>query len=110
MTVGTLAANWPQFRGPGSTGVPADESGRPDSWSATENVAWKTPIGGSGWSSPIVWGDRVFLTAAHGAALAGTPRAGFYEGAVESPKPDDEHRWVAHCLDLDSGEVTDIAA
>ena len=62
MAVRGAAANWPQFRGPGSTGVPSDESGLPESWSDTENVAWKTSIGGSGWSSPVVWGDMVFLT------------------------------------------------
>ncbi|MBI2861859.1 MAG: PQQ-binding-like beta-propeller repeat protein [Chloroflexi bacterium] len=32
------------------------------SWSPTENVAWKTPLPGSGWSSPVVWGDRIFLS------------------------------------------------
>ncbi len=36
--------------------------------------------------------------------MAGTPEGGFYQGAVESPKPDDEHRWLAHCLDLGTGE------
>lgn len=104
LAAGGLLANWPQFRGPGSTGVPADESGRPVSWSATKNIAWKTQIGGRGWSSPIVWDDRAFLTAAHGAAPMGTPRGGFYEGAVESPKPDDERRWVLHCVEVTSGE------
>ena len=98
------AANWPQFRGPGASGVPADESGLPESWSNTENVAWKSSIGGSGWSSPIVWGDRVFLTSARGSGPGGVPRGGFYEGAVESPKPDEEFRWMAHCVDLASGE------
>ena len=37
----------------------------PDTWSATENVAWKKPVPGRGNSSPIVWGDRIFLTTAH---------------------------------------------
>ena len=101
---GRASANWPQFRGPGATGVPSDESGLPEAWSATENVAWKAEIGGSGWSSPIVWGDRVFLTSAHAASMQGEPQGGFYQGAVESPKPDDEHLWLAHCLDLDSGQ------
>ena len=97
------AANWPQFRGPGATGVPADETGLPATWSTEDNVAWKASIGGTGWSSPIVWDGRVFLTSARGSSLRGTPRAGFYEGAVESPKPDEEYRWLGHCLDLATG-------
>ena len=103
--LGRASANWPQFRGPGATGIPSDESGLPDSWSATENVAWKAPVGGSGWSSPIVWGNRVFLTSARAASMVSVPEGGFYQGAVESPKPGDEHLWLAHCLDLDSGQT-----
>lgn len=59
----TLAENWPGFRGPGRQGI-SGETKLPISWSATENIAWKATIDGKGWSSPIVWGDRVFVTAA----------------------------------------------
>ncbi len=55
------ADNWPQFRGPGLQGHSA-ETAVPLKWSATENVAWKTAIPGESWSSPIIWGDVVFLT------------------------------------------------
>ncbi|HZL35371.1 MAG TPA: PQQ-binding-like beta-propeller repeat protein [Tepidisphaeraceae bacterium] len=57
------AENWPQFRGPTGQG---ESSGKalPIIWSSTQNIAWKTPIPGTGWSSPIVWGDRVFVTSA----------------------------------------------
>ncbi len=55
------AENWPEFRGPMRQGI-SSETGLPTQWSTTENVAWKTPIPGQGWSSPIVWEDRVFLT------------------------------------------------
>ena len=57
------AENWPQFRGPTGQGVSAETS-LPTEWNATKNVAWKTPVEGEGWSSPIVWDNRVFLTAA----------------------------------------------
>lgn len=53
---------WPQFRGPGSTGV-AEGSNLPDTWSTTQNVKWKAAIPGHGWSSPIAWGDRIFVRA-----------------------------------------------
>jgi outer membrane protein assembly factor BamB len=55
------AENWPQWRGPGGNGV-STEKGLPSEWSATRNVAWKTEIPGRGHSSPVVWGDRIYLT------------------------------------------------
>ncbi len=55
--------NWPCFRGPTGQGL-SDETGLPLRWGASSNVAWKTEIPGEGWSSPVVWGDRVFLTTA----------------------------------------------
>src|SRR5687768_16598405 len=57
------AANWPGWRGPEGQGI-STESGLPTEWSSSQNVAWKVPVGGRGHSSPIVWGDRVFLTTA----------------------------------------------
>lgn len=55
------AENWPQWRGPGSTGVSTSIS-LPTKWSATENIAWKSSLAGLGVSSPIVWGDLVLAT------------------------------------------------
>lgn len=53
--------NWPMWRGPRGDGHSA-EANVPTRWSATENVAWKVPIPGWGHSSPVVWGERVFVT------------------------------------------------
>ena len=55
------AENWPGWRGPNGDGISAEKN-LPTRWSKTENIAWRTPIAGEGHSSPIVWGDRVFLT------------------------------------------------
>ncbi len=60
---GEGARYWTRWRGPSGQGLVAG-AGYPDSWSATENVLWKTPVPGRGNSSPVVWGDRVFLTTA----------------------------------------------
>ncbi len=57
------AENWSQFRGSTHQGR-SSETGLPLTWSATENIAWKTEIPGESWSSPIIWGDRVFVTTA----------------------------------------------
>ena len=56
-----LAANWPQWRGPAGLGVSAAPD-PPTTWSATRNVAWRAALRGLGSSSPIVWGDQVFVT------------------------------------------------
>jgi outer membrane protein assembly factor BamB len=55
------AENWPGWRGPSGDGVSA-EKGIPTKWSSTENIAWRIAVPGEGHSSPIVWGDKVFLT------------------------------------------------
>jgi outer membrane protein assembly factor BamB len=55
------ADDWPQFRGPGGQGH-AGDTGLPVAWSESQNVRWKTPVPGRGWSSPIVSGGRVWLT------------------------------------------------
>jgi outer membrane protein assembly factor BamB len=57
--------NWPQWRGPAASGV-SSEAGLPERWSDTDNVAWKAKLRGLGISSPIVWGDLVFVTSQAG--------------------------------------------
>ena len=58
---GDGARYWPRWRGPSGQGV-VEGTGYPDRWSDSENVLWKRPVPGRGHSSPIVWGDRIFLT------------------------------------------------
>jgi outer membrane protein assembly factor BamB len=55
---------WPRWRGPSGQGV-VTGTGYVDTWSATQNVLWKTPVPGRGNSSPIIWGDHLFLTTAY---------------------------------------------
>jgi outer membrane protein assembly factor BamB len=59
------AGDWPQWRGPSSNAI-SDESGLPTRWSAGEHIKWKVPLAGFGASSPIVSGDRVFVTSQQG--------------------------------------------
>jgi outer membrane protein assembly factor BamB len=102
----TLAsdANWPQFLGPAARAL-SSNANLPDRWSATENVAWKTPIPGRGWSSPIAWGDRVFLTTVVGQDGAELPQKGLYRGGERPDIPSSEYQWKVLCLDLLSGKV-----
>ena len=67
------AENWPRFRGPTGEGLSA-ETGLPLEWGPSSNVRWRTPIPGIGWSSPVVWVDRIFVTSTteEGAAAAQT--------------------------------------
>jgi outer membrane protein assembly factor BamB len=59
------AANWPAWRGPSGDGT-CNASRLPEKWSATENIRWKVPLPGPGNSTPVVWGERIFLTQARG--------------------------------------------
>ena len=63
MSVVGATEDWPQFRGPGGQGH-SSEQGLPLEWSETRNVAWKVPVPGRGWSSPVVAAGRVWLTTA----------------------------------------------
>jgi outer membrane protein assembly factor BamB len=83
LAVSASAENWPQWRGPAGTGA-SSETRLPETWSDTTNIAWRTRLSGVGVSSPIVWGDRVFITAqvGSGASRQG-PRLG--QGDEASP-------------------------
>jgi outer membrane protein assembly factor BamB len=97
-------ANWPQFRGPNAAGVSASTN-LPETWSATENVAWKTDLPGRSWSSPIVWGGRVFLTAVVNEGPSEPPKKGLYLGGNRPEPPKSEHQWRVLCLDIGTGKV-----
>ena len=62
LTLAIEAAHWNQFRGPVGTGHTS--ANLPLTWSETENVTWKTPIPGRGWSSPVLWENQIWLTTA----------------------------------------------
>jgi outer membrane protein assembly factor BamB len=100
----TTNDRWPQFRGPDSLGV-SDDPALPDKWSATENVAWKIPIQGMGWSSPIVWGDQIFVTSVISAGEVEPPKKGLYFGGERQKISEAEHRWMVYCLDFKTGKV-----
>ncbi|MBI1842338.1 MAG: PQQ-binding-like beta-propeller repeat protein [Verrucomicrobia bacterium] len=100
------AANpgWPQFRGPNAAGIGVSAD-LPDAWSSTQNVAWKTDLPGRSWSSPIVWGNRVFLTAVVNSGESEPPKKGLYFGGDRPEPPKSEHQWKVLCLDLKSGRI-----
>jgi outer membrane protein assembly factor BamB len=102
-TLAFASDNWPQFRGPGSTGV-VDDPALPDKWSTTENVAWKVDIPGIGWSSPIVWGDTIFLTSVVNSGATEAPKKGLYFGG-ERKASNDEHRWMVYAVDFKTGKI-----
>lgn len=95
-------SNWPQFRG--DKQGHATGTNLPDSWDTTKNVAWKTDIPGKGWSSPIIWGDKVFLTTVVDEAKAVAPKTGYY-APTDSKIPPGQHRWLVLCIDRNNGKV-----
>jgi len=97
-------ANWPQFRGPESRGISSSPH-FPEHWSSTNNVEWKRDIAGRGWSSPIVWGDRIFLTTVVNSGQSEEPKKGLYFGGERPEPPKSEHIWKVLCLELGTGKV-----
>jgi outer membrane protein assembly factor BamB len=82
LRLGAEDTNWPEFRGPKGNGISA-ATDLPLAWGEGKNVKWSTPIHGKGWSSPVIWGQQVWLTTA-------TP---------------DGHELFAVCIDRDTGNV-----
>lgn len=103
-TLDAADTNWPQFRGPGALGV-SDGHELPDSWSAEKNVEWKRDLPGRGWSSPVVWGDRLFVTTCINSAEAEEPTKGLYFGGNRLDAPKSVHEWKILCLELSSGKT-----
>ena len=100
----TAQTNWPQFRGPQSVGVSTNDH-LPEVWSATNNVAWKSDLPGRSWSSPIVWGDHVFVTAVVNTGDSEQPKKGLYFGGDRPEPPKTAHQWKVYDLDLTTGRV-----
>ncbi|HET7286613.1 MAG TPA: PQQ-binding-like beta-propeller repeat protein, partial [Pyrinomonadaceae bacterium] len=104
------AGNWPQWRGPDGTGI-SNEKNLPSEWSPTKNIKWKTPIEGRSHSSPIVWGNRVFLTTSiEGEVVPGAKAVTHFEKDKEYLHPDSvgadrKHTFKVLCIDRDTGKI-----
>jgi len=106
----SAADNWPQWRGPGSQGI-SSEQRLPTEWSPAKNIAWKTELP-PGHSSPIVWGDRIFVTAAiEGEVIPGKRAVKHRQGKEEdwihpdSVAGDKRHTMKVLSLDARSGKI-----
>ncbi|HET6890774.1 MAG TPA: PQQ-binding-like beta-propeller repeat protein [Pyrinomonadaceae bacterium] len=99
------AGSWPSFRGPHASGI-AENQHLPDNWNGKtgENILWKTSIAGLAHSSPIIWGDRVFVTSAVSSDPKATFRPGLY-GDGDASKDRSRHRWMIYALDRRSGKI-----
>jgi outer membrane protein assembly factor BamB len=104
-TATVSAQNWPSFRGPNASGV-ADGAPTATAWDAKtgKNILWKTPVAGVAVSSPIVWGDHVFVSTAVGSDPSAGIRTGLY-GDVEPAKDDSKHTWKLAALDKRTGKL-----
>ena len=104
------AGNWPQWRGPDGSGV-SNEKNLPAEWSPTKNIKWKTAIEGRAHSSPIVWGNRIFLTTAiEGAEVAGHKAAKHLFDGKDFVHPDaiganKKHTFKVIAIDRESGKI-----
>ena len=107
------ADNWPQFRGLTAGAVP-DDPALPDTWGPDQNIVWKLDVPGYAWSSPVVWGDHIFITSAINtkgeAPLKEVPSylarslGGGMAGA-DITTPADPHRWMVYDVDFKTGKI-----
>lgn len=88
-----FSADWPQFRGPGGAGT-SSAKGLPEKWDAQSGLAWKVELPGPGASSPVLFGDRLFLTCYSGYNVPGRPQG----------RPEDLRRHLV-CLDRKTGKL-----
>jgi len=102
------AADWPAYRGPAASGV--GQGSAPATWNAdastgpVRNIKWKTPIPGLSHSSPVILGDKLFVTTAISSAGNAPLKIGLY-GSGDSANDDGEQEWVLYCLDKHTGKV-----
>ena len=101
----TSAGSWPSFRGPQATGV-ADRQNLPDVWDGPQsrNVIWRARVPGLAHSSPVVWGNRVFVTS----ALSSDPKASFRPGLYgdgDASTDRSQHRWMIYAFDKRTGAL-----
>ena len=88
--------NWPQWRGPTATGS-APDSNTPVIWSEQQNIRWKTRLPGTGYSTPVIWGNDIFVTAAVPPENYSPPR--------RSEKPSRPIKFIVLALDRTTGKV-----
>lgn len=101
----TSKGNWPSFRGPQAAGI-AEGQHLPDRWDGKtgENILWRTPIPGLAHSSPVVWGDKIFVAS----AVSSDPNAAFRPGLYgdgDASKDRSVHRWMLYALDKKTGRI-----
>ncbi len=97
--------NWPSYRGPQASGI-AENYPTPTTWNTakSENIKWKTPIPGLGHSSPVIWGDRIFITTALSGQQNDSLRVGLY-GDIKPVEDQSVHKWFIYCIDKNTGKI-----
>lgn len=98
------ADDFTRFRGSDASGVADDQVMLPGTWDTTRNVAWVADVSGQGWGSPVVVGDRVFVSSVVADEPNIAPSAGLYLGEGVRDPAKGIHHWMVFCFDLKSGE------
>ena len=96
--------NWPLWRGPLENGV-APQADPPLTWSSTSGIKWKVRLPGDGTSTPIIWGDQIFIQTAFPAKNPEAPRLKGEKGAKSTPPTTDHYQFVLMCLDRNTGKT-----
>ena len=113
IAVASADDEWPRFRG-SNGGVAADHPSLPDQWGPAQNIVWKIDVPGRSWSSPVIWGDHIFVTTAINTLETESllPVASYVSRSnggtmtfMDVSKPSAPHRWVLYDVDLKTGRI-----
>jgi outer membrane protein assembly factor BamB len=101
----TERGSWPSFRGPNASGIAVGQD-LPDAWDGKtgQNILWKTPVPGLAHSSPVIWGDRLFVTSAISSKPGATFKPGLY-GDGDASDDRTPHKWMVYAIDKRTGKI-----
>jgi outer membrane protein assembly factor BamB len=102
----SCTTNWPQFRGPENNMI-ATAKNLPVEWGEDQNIRWSVEVEGDSWTSPVVWGNKVFLASALPVKVPAAPerRDGDPPSEEDQSFKSEVYRWEVTCVDLESGET-----
>jgi outer membrane protein assembly factor BamB len=101
----TESTNWPQFRGPSARGT-AEKSSIPATWNVEngDNIKWRSEVPGLGFSSPVIWEDKIFLTTAISGLENPEMKVGLY-GDIDPVEDETVHTWKVLCYNKMNGDL-----
>ncbi len=106
LILSSCTTNWPQFRGPENNMI-ATAKNLPVEWGEDQNIRWSVEVEGDSWTSPVVWGNKVFVASSLPVKVAAAPERKDGDPPAEGDQSfkSELYRWEVTCVDLETGEI-----